>query len=464
MTRLNLRRPSARRVVPVAMTGAIAVTMGIPTAAVAADNLHTQQGEGLARSSFGNLALKSPSMRLSQVGASHLSTAQTAQLSSYTVVGGDTVTAIAIRHGLRTVDLLEWNKLQWSSVIFPGQSLTLMAPGTAATTTSAPASNDVTVTLDETSYTVVAGDTVWAIAQKFSTTIARILELNELDASAIIYPGQRLVVSSNKVSKDLIEPAANDPEPEPTPTTPDPEPSTSDTTYTVVAGDTLYGIAQKFEVTLSALLAANNLSADSIIYPGQKLTIPGTGSDPAPAEVPDDSSGDDSSGDDSSGDDSASDDSSSDDDQDTGSIYDGDEQLHATLNEPQTENAQMIISIGRELGVSDRGIAIALAASMVESSLRNVSWGDLDSLGLFQQRPSTGWGTEEQILDRDHAIRAFFGGPNDPNGSTTRGLLDIPNWESLDFGVAAQTVQVSAYPDRYQRWHDAAFGWLADLG
>src|SRR5690606_6829153 len=107
-----------------------------------------------------------------------------------------------------------------------------------------------------------------------------------------------------------------------------------------------------------------------------------------------------------------------------------------------------------DLGISERGIAIALATAMVESSMRNLDYGDRDSLGLFQQRPSQGWGTAEQILNADRSIRVFYGGPSDPNGSTTRGLLDIRGWESMAFTDAAQAVQISAYPDRYGQWED----------
>ncbi len=122
-----------------------------------------------------------------------------------------------------------------------------------------------------------------------------------------------------------------------------------------------------------------------------------------------------------------------------------------------------IIRIGRELGVPDRGIAIALATAMVESSMRNLDHGDRDSLGLFQQRPSQGWGTAAQITDADRSIRVFYGGRHDPNGGTTRGLLDIPGWQRMSFTGAAQAVQVSAFPHRYGQWERQANRWLDTL-
>jgi len=185
-------------------------------------------------------------------------------------------------------------------------------------------------------------------------------------------------------------------------------------------------------VTVAALLAANGLGDGAIIYPGQTLAVPisaaapAAASAPAPASPPTPAS--------------------------------------VVLDDDQIANARIIIQVGRGLGVSDRGIAIALATAMVESWIRNLDWGDRDSLGLFQQRPSTGWGTEAEVRDPYRAAAAFFGGASDPNGSRTRGLLDIAGWESLDFGAAAQAVQISAYPDRYAPWEQQAYAWLAALG
>jgi hypothetical protein len=127
-------------------------------------------------------------------------------------------------------------------------------------------------------------------------------------------------------------------------------------------------------------------------------------------------------------------------------------------------NAKLIIKVGRQLGVSDRGIAIALGTAMQESSLRNLAHGDRDSVGLFQQRPSYGWGTPAQIADAERSTRVFYGGPHDPNGPATRGLLDVPGWQSMTFTQAAQAVQNSAYPNAYAQWEAPAGRWLAALG
>ena len=100
---------------------------------------------------------------------------------------------------------------------------------------------------------------------------------------------------------------------------------------------------------------------------------------------------------------------------------------------------------------------------MQESSLRNLNYGDRDSLGLFQQRPSTGWGTPAQVTDPVYATRLFFGGPSNPNAGITRGLLEIPGWQSMTVTQAAQAVQQSAYPDAYAKWETSARVWLDQL-
>jgi hypothetical protein len=134
------------------------------------------------------------------------------------------------------------------------------------------------------------------------------------------------------------------------------------------------------------------------------------------------------------------------------------------LTDEMRANALLIIRIGRQEGVPSHGIVVALAAAAQESGLRNVRYGDRDSLGLFQQRPSAGWGTTGQVLDPARATLAFFGGAANPNKGRTRGLLDIPGWTSMTVAQAAQAVQISAFPDAYAKWETSARAWLAQLG
>lgn len=143
--------------------------------------------------------------------------------------------------------------------------------------------------------------------------------------------------------------------------------------------------------------------------------------------------------------------------------------VHLTLDRTQLTRAATIVTIGgRTEGVGRDGVRIALMAALTESSLRMLAntgaypesarfpndgdGGDHDSLGLFQMRPSTGWGTVAQLMDAIYQARAFFGGPHGPNRGSPRGLLDISGWRSMTPGAAAQAVEVSAFPDRYARY------------
>lgn len=112
----------------------------------------------------------------------------------------------------------------------------------------------------------------------------------------------------------------------------------------------------------------------------------------------------------------------------------------------QLDNARLIVAAGEDLGVPSHGRVIALATALVESDLLNVAYGDRDSLGLFQQRPSQGWGTPEQVLDPAYAATAFY-----------QRLVATPQWLVRAPGEVAQSVQRSAYPERYgQRMVEAA--------
>lgn len=124
------------------------------------------------------------------------------------------------------------------------------------------------------------------------------------------------------------------------------------------------------------------------------------------------------------------------------------------LTEEQLANAATIVSVGRSRGVPPQGLVVALAAALQESTLRNLPYGDRDSAGLFQMRPSMGWGTFAQVTDPVYAATAFFGGPDVPPANP--GLLDIKGWDALSVASAAQAVERSAYPDAYAKWADDA--------
>lgn len=104
----------------------------------------------------------------------------------------------------------------------------------------------------------------------------------------------------------------------------------------------------------------------------------------------------------------------------------------------QLGHAATIVSVGKQHGVPERGWIVAIAAAMQESGLRNLNHGDRDSLGLFQQRPSQGWGTPEQVRTPTYAAKRFY-----------QHLLEIPGWRRMSINDAAQAVQRSGHPTKY---------------
>ncbi|MER6127450.1 heavy metal transporter [Streptomyces sp. NPDC001795] len=106
----------------------------------------------------------------------------------------------------------------------------------------------------------------------------------------------------------------------------------------------------------------------------------------------------------------------------------------------QAVNAATITAVGTTRGMSERAVTIALATALQESGLRNIEHGDRDSLGLFQQRPSQGWGTRKQIMDPTYAAGVFY-----------EHLAKVPDYAELPLTVAAQRVQRSGYPEAYAK-------------
>lgn len=107
---------------------------------------------------------------------------------------------------------------------------------------------------------------------------------------------------------------------------------------------------------------------------------------------------------------------------------------------------QRVIAIGKQLKLPPRAWQIAIQASSAESTLQNLTYGDRDSVGWFQMRPVAGWGNLKQLHDTDYQIRAFYGGPGGPRPP---GLRDIQGWEQMQPGEAAQSVEQSGFPGRY---------------
>jgi hypothetical protein len=111
------------------------------------------------------------------------------------------------------------------------------------------------------------------------------------------------------------------------------------------------------------------------------------------------------------------------------------------LTPDQAQNASIIAAVAIQKGLPDHAVTVALATAFQESQLENLTYGDLDSVGLFQQRPSQGWGTPAQIENPVYAATAFYDH-----------LLLVQGWETMPVTQAAQLVQVSASPDAYAQW------------
>jgi hypothetical protein len=111
----------------------------------------------------------------------------------------------------------------------------------------------------------------------------------------------------------------------------------------------------------------------------------------------------------------------------------------------QAQNGAIIAAVAFRDRLPDHAVTVALAAALQESKLRNLPFGDRDSVGLFQQRPSQGWGTQAQLLDPSYAASAFYGR-----------LAQISGWQAMPVAQAAQAVQLSAAGSAYAAWQDEA--------
>ena len=123
-----------------------------------------------------------------------------------------------------------------------------------------------------------------------------------------------------------------------------------------------------------------------------------------------------------------------------------------TMTPEQAGNAAIIVGESIRRGLPARAASIALVTAWQESSLRNLNYGDLDSLGLFQQRPSQGWGTPEQIMDPWYAAGKFYDE-----------MVKVKNWQTRDLGDVAQAVQRSAYPDAYAKHESSGRAFASNL-
>lgn len=124
-------------------------------------------------------------------------------------------------------------------------------------------------------------------------------------------------------------------------------------------------------------------------------------------------------------------------------------QTFASLSGEQKANAETIISVGQQFKIPKRGWIVAVAAAMGQSQLQNLDTGTKDARGLFQQRPSQGWGTAADVLDPVASTKAFYGVSSQTLNS---GLWQIRGWESMTIGQAAQAVLVAPSSAPYDKY------------
>jgi len=130
-------------------------------------------------------------------------------------------------------------------------------------------------------------------------------------------------------------------------------------------------------------------------------------------------------------------------------------QSRIDLNDEQVANVKSIIAATKKAGMDERAAVVSIATSLQESKLENLGHlgdrNDHDSQGLFQQRPSSGWGTVEQITDAEYSTTAFL-----------TGLKQVDGWQDMPLTYAAQAVQVSAFPEAYAQWETQAADLVAE--
>ena len=394
--------------VPVALAGSIALALS----AAPANAAETPSDERMLRA-----------LPASTHGAGlTLRVAASAIPATYTVRQGDTVSAIATRFGIRTVDLLTLNGLGWRSIIHPGDVLRLTGAKPAAAPRRLPrprrrrhpAPTPCSAVTPSARSRAATGSRSRRCSRRTGWAGRR----SSTPGSTLVIPGKAALAAVPAAAPAAPKAPAAAPA---APAAPAPAAGGS---YKVKAGDTISSIASAHGVSVQSVLAANKLGWSSIIYPGQTIAIPGAASDPArrtrrrrrqPRRRAD-----------------------------RQRAADRPRRARAGCPRPRHRDRARHRDAG-VVAAQPRLGRPGLARTLPAASEHRVGHG---SRG---QRPGTG-------------AKAFYGGSSDPNGSRTRGLLDIPGWQGLSFTQAAQAVQISAYPDAYAQWEKSAWAWLAAVG
>lgn len=207
------------------------------------------------------LVNQSSNSNSSSSGQSSSTTTNTeASAASYTVKSGDTLSGIASQYNTTVNQIVSLNQLSNPNLIYVGQVLKLK---NSQTTNSSSSSSSSTAATTAGTYTVKAGDTLSAIASRYSTSSSTLASLNSLSNPNLIYVGQVLKVSSNASTSSSTSSSAN-------------STVTTAASYTVKAGDTLSAIAAKYGTTYQALASANSISNPNDIYVGQVIKVSAT--------------------------------------------------------------------------------------------------------------------------------------------------------------------------------------------
>lgn len=195
--------------------------------------------------------------------------------AKYMVKSGDSVWKIANDHGISMNQLIQWNNIK-NNFIYPGQKLIVKGGSSSSNASASTANNKNTASSNTSStatgqatYTVKAGESVWGVANKNGISMNQLIEWNNIKNN-FIYPGQKLIVkggSSKASATATTKPTASTP----ASTTPTAS-STGDTKYTVKAGESVWGVANKHHITMDQLIEWNNIK-NNFIYPGQEVIV-----------------------------------------------------------------------------------------------------------------------------------------------------------------------------------------------
>ena len=168
---------------------------------------------------------------------------------SYTVVSGDSVWSVANKHGITMDQLRSWNNIK-NDFIYPGQALIVKNSGNKQTSSPTTAFTSISSSAGSQKYTVASGDSVWSIANKFGITMDQFRSWNNIK-NDYVYPGQSVRVSGTATAANQTASTSN---------------------YTVVSGDSVWGIADKFGISRDQFIQWNNIK-DNFVYPGQSVRV-----------------------------------------------------------------------------------------------------------------------------------------------------------------------------------------------